>query len=168
MLTGFQLRATKAVLELTAKEIAAAIGVHPGTIIRLGFTKNREYLRCSAKNIILLRKFFETKDIFFPDENTLSLKSKIKPIPITGQLTRFQLKTARIASALTQEELSSYIRVSSSTISILERLNDQEYIKSTKMNTFLLKKYFEHLGIIFPNDLSVSLIKDPTVLSKKN
>jgi DNA-binding XRE family transcriptional regulator len=169
MIIGFQLRAAKAVLKLTAKQIAGAIDVHQGTIVRLGFTKNLEYIRCNSKNLILLKKFFELHGILFPDENTISLKTTITPIPITNQLTRFQLKAARIATGLTQKELSSCIKkVSSSTISLLEQLKDIEYIESTKINISLLKKYFEHLGIIFANDLSVSLIKDPQLLSKKS
>jgi len=168
MITGFQLRVAKAVLKLTAKQIAEAIHVHQGTIIRLGFTKNLEYLRCNAKNLILLKKFFELQCILFPDDNTVSLNTTITHVPITNQLTRFQLKSARIATGLTQKELSSCIKqVSSSTISLLEQLKNIEYIDSTKINISLLKKYFECLGIVFPNDLSVSLIRDPQILSKK-
>ena len=169
MITGFQLKATKAVLDLTAKEIANAIGIHQGTLVRLGLTSNLEFLKCNAKNIILLRKFFESRGILFPNENTLSLKTTITPIPITNQLTRFQLKAARVVSELTQEELSYYIKVSSSTISILEKFKNLEYIKSTKINIVLLKKYFEHLGIMFPNDFSISLTnkESSTFITKK-
>lgn len=170
MITGFQLRAAKAALELTAKEIGMAIGVHYGTLIRLGHTKNLEYLRCNAKNMILLKKFFENKNILFPDEHTISLKIGLDSTtntPNTGNLTRFQLKIARVAAGLTQSELAYYVKLSSSSISIMEQLKDLDYIESTKLDIMLLKKFFEHAGIIFPNDLTILLIRDPQILLKK-
>ncbi len=159
MIIGFQFKAAKEVLGLTAKEIASAIDVHQGTIVRLGFTKNLELVRCNTKTIFYLKKFFESHGILFPDENTIFLKTDIYPTPTTNQLTRFQLKSARIACELTQEELSSYIKVSSSSISILEKKRNIDYITSTKLDIVQLKKFFEHMGVVFLNDFSVALIK---------
>lgn len=149
MMIGFQFRSAKEVLDLTAKEIANAIGVHYGTIVRLGFTKNLELIRCNAKTIFFLKKFFEAQGISFPNENSISIYTTTSPVPISNQLTRFQLIASRVASELTQQELSSYIKVSSSTISMLEKASNTEYIKSPKLNTIQLKNFFEHLGIVF-------------------
>ena len=41
-----------------------------------------------------------------------------------NKMTRFQLKAARIAINLTQEGLSSYLKISSSTLSLLESLKN--------------------------------------------
>ena len=85
-----------------------------------------------------------------------------------NKMTRFQLKAARIAINLTQESLSSYLKISSSTLSLLESLKNDEYIEISKIDTYALKRFFKHIGIIFPNDLSVALTKDPAFMAKKS
>ena len=167
MITGFQLKAAKAVLGLTAKDIAGSIGVHPGTITRLCDTKNLEYLKCSVKNLVLIKKFFEKNNILFPNEKTISLYREIKNIN-SEKLTRFQLKAARIATGMTQEELGFHIKISSSMLSILENLENDQYIDPSKINTNILKKFFEHLGIFFPDDFTVTIEKDSQILAKKS
>jgi DNA-binding XRE family transcriptional regulator len=171
MLTGFQLRAAKETLGLTSKDIATSIGVHYGTIIRLCGTSNLDYLSCSVKTSSLLRNFFEEKDYIFKYGNCISLKNDFKYTinPNSNKkLTRFQLKAARIATTLTQEELSYYLKVSSSTLSLLENLNNMDYIESSKINIQTLKKFFELIGISFPDNLSICLKKDPQKLAKQN
>jgi len=168
MLTGFQLRAAIATSGFTAKHIAKQIGVHEGTIGRLCETKNLEYLSCNVRNMIRIKTFFENKGINFSPEHTISLCSSKEIIYNPDKLTRFQLKAARIATSLTQEELSFYIKVSSSTLSLAENLNNYEYVELPKINIPALKRFFEHIGIAFPHSLTVSLIKDPQPLVKKN
>lgn len=169
MLTGFQFRASRALLEYTFKDISDVIGVHEGTLIRFGRTKNLEYIRGHSQNVIAIRSFFEDKNIIFPSKNTITLSTNIHHyLQTEDSLTRFQLKVARIATGLTQDELSVYVRLSSSSISLLERKDNIEYISSNKIRISILKKFFERLGIIFPNDLTVELIKDPQILMRKN
>lgn len=169
MLTGFQFRSSKALLEYKLKDISNVIGVHEGTLIRFGRTKNLEYIRGHSQNIIAIRSFFEANHIIFPSSNSIALSTTIhRNIQKKNSLTRFQLKVARIAAGLTQDELSVYVRLSSSSISLLEHKDNIEYISSNKIQISILKKFFEHLGIIFPNDLTVSLAKDPQILMKRN
>jgi DNA-binding XRE family transcriptional regulator len=172
MITGFQLKAAKAVLDVTAKEIAEEIKMHPATIVRLCSTKNLAYLPCSAKNVAALITFFKVRGISFNEEymaNSIALKGTLSNSAYsTEKMTRFQLKAARIATNLTQESLSSYLKISSSSLSLLEKLKNNEYIEASKIDIYTLKRFFEHLGIAFPHDLSVALIKDPIFLVKKN
>lgn len=168
MITGFQLRASKAVLGLTAKHISSVIGVHHGTVTRLCKINNLDYLSCSVKTMVLLKNFFETNGIILSTENAISLKIELMPEPLEPYFTCFQLKVARIATGLTQAELSSYVKISSSLISLLEHQKASDYIESSKINISSLKRFFEHLGIVFHDDLTVSLIKDPKILLKKN
>lgn len=169
MLTGFQFRASRALLEYTFKDISDIIGVHEGTLIRFGRTKNLEYIRGHSQNIISIRSFFEDNHIFFPSQHAITLNTNIHHSNQTEDaLTRFQLKVARIATGLTQDELSVYVRLSSSSISLLERKDNTEYISSNKIQISILKKFFERLGVVFHNDLTVELIKDPKILMKKN
>ena len=163
MITGFQIRAAKGTLGLTAKDIADTISIHPCTIIRLCNTKNMEYLSCNVKNLVLIQNYFNNMSIIFPTKDSISLISDLEPFDSPNKMTAFQLKAARIATNLTQEKLSNLIKISSSTLSILENLNSKEYIESYKINIPILKKFFKHIGIIFPNDLTVTLIKDPFI-----
>ena len=169
MLTGFQFRASRALMEYTFKDISDVIGVHEGTLIRFGRTKNLEYIRGHSQNVIALRSFFEDNHIMFPSKDTITFGTKVHHhIQTDNALTCFQLKISRIATGLTQDELSVYVRLSSSSISLLERKDNTDYISSNKIQISILKKFFERLGIIFPNDLTVELIKDPQILMRKN
>lgn len=163
MITGFQIKAAKGILRLTAKNIADVIGIHPCTIIRLCNTKNLEYLSCNVKSLVLLQNYFSSMDVTFPSKDSISLISNLKPLDSHDKMTAFQLKAARIATNLTQEKLSNLIKISSSTLSILENLNNEEYIESSKINVPILKKFFKHIGVVFPNDLTVTLVKDPSI-----
>jgi len=171
MITGFQLRAAKSVLGLSAKEIAEEVGIHPATIIRLCSTKNMAYLPCNIKNIVSLIAFFKVKNISFNNDsitNSISLNLSLSKFHTENKMTRFQLKAARISTYLTQEGLSSYLKISSSTLSLLENLQNNEYIESSKIDIYALKRFYKHIGIIFPNDLSVALTQDPSFLAKKS
>jgi DNA-binding XRE family transcriptional regulator len=169
MLTGFQLRAAKSLLEYTFRDIANVIGVHENTLVRFANTQNLQYIRGVSHNIIMIKDFFEQKNILFPREHTISLKRDNDFLQSNNtNLTRFQLKASRIATGLTQDELSHYTKLSSSSISLLEHKNNMEYIESSKIQIPVLRRFFEHLGITFPDDLTVTLIKDPKILVKKN
>ena len=169
MITGFQFRAAKAICKLTAKEIATDIGLHQITLLRFGKTKNLEYLNGITKNVILVKNFFESKKILFPQKNSLTLKTNIEDISNSENgFSRFQLVCARIATGLTQAQLAKYAKVSSGTISSMERLENHKLIEVKKMNTFILKSFFEHIGVVFENDLTVILVKDPKVFLKSH
>lgn len=160
MITGFQFNAAKATLGITAKDISIAINLHPVTLCRLGYTKNFEYLRCHSRNLIKIVKFFEKRGIVFSQlNNSISLTLSSLPY-LDNNLTRFQLICARISTGLTQQELSSYLGISAGTLSILENLNNADYIKTKLLKIPLLIDFFNKVGIIFSNN-TVSLMKDP-------
>jgi transcriptional regulator with XRE-family HTH domain len=173
MLTGFQLKAAKAILGLTSQNIAEKTGVHSGTVTRWCKTKNLDYLPSSVKHLVLVKEFFEINSIVFPSKNSISFKRinknpNPKSLDSFDTITRFQLKTARIATGLAQEELSFYIKISSSALSLLENLNNEEYIDPSKLNIHNLKNFYLLIGITFPDDLTVTLLKDPEKLVKQN
>lgn len=163
MITGFQFRAAKAALGITAKGLAESINIHEVTLGRLGKTTNCEYLACHSKNILLLKNFFRDYGILLPEEhNTIQLQVEHRIIlPEVYSMTRFQLICARTATWLTQQQLSANIRISSGTISLLENLVNTEYLQGKKLKISILKNFFEHLGISFPDDFTVTIINDP-------
>ncbi|NRB11544.1 MAG: helix-turn-helix domain-containing protein [Rickettsiaceae bacterium] len=167
MLTGFQYRAGKAILSFTAKEIAKNIDLHEATLVRLGKTPNLDYLQCHTKNIISLKLFFEENNIVFPNKDSIKYSPNKNLTINKNKITRFQLVCARIATGLTQQKLANQVRVSSGTISLLENLENQEIVYSRKLDSFLLKAFFERLGIEFNDDFTVTLKKDPSFFFNK-
>lgn len=169
MITGFQFKAARVATKLNAKEIADFIGLHQVTLLRFARTPNLEYLSCHTKNMLLLENFFEKQGILFPTNNCIRLKinESIKRIDYPG-LTRFQLVTARIATGLNQYELSQHIRISPGTLSLLEGLENHEFLANRKLKISSLKIFFEHLGILFEDNFTVTLTKDPKTFFVKS
>ena len=163
MITGFQFRAAKGVLNLQMKNIALAIGVHQETVIQWSArTANFDFLPCNVRKINAIEQYFNTYNITFHKDNGMSLQDnqyRFSNNQLT--MTRFQLKAARIALKMTQKELAFYIKVSPAAISRLEMLKNKEYIKSLRLDTYKLRYSFEKTGIFFPNDLYIFLLKDP-------
>ena len=158
MLTGFQLKSAKVALGYTALHISEAIGIHQSTITRLCLTENHKYLACSVRTMALLEKFFEHENVEFLDRNSIAWKGRKVQ---TNKITRFQLRTARIAADITQEELSFHLKISSSTLSLLEQLDNEECVKMSELNLIALRKYFEIIGVTFPDSLTVKLARAP-------
>ncbi len=169
MLTGFQYRAAKAITKLKAKDISKNIDLHEATLVRFGKTDNLDYLQAHTKSIVSLKLFFENNKIIFPKKDCikLNLNKNLETITQKNKITRFQLVCARIATGLTQKELANQIRISSGTISLLENLKNQDFVHSRKIDSFILKTFFEHLGIEFDNDFTVTLNKDPRLFFNK-
>jgi DNA-binding XRE family transcriptional regulator len=166
MLTGFQLKAAKNVLSLEAKDIADSIGMNYESILRLGKTDNFDYIKCYKKNLLLIKSFFEHQNIIFHEnENGISLKSN-KIFTHQKRLTKFQFKISRIAINLTQDELSEYIKISSSAISLIENIDNEAYVYNTKLNMQILISFFEHLGLSYPTPLTVILKKTHSIFIK--
>lgn len=163
MITGFQLRAAIASTKLFTKEISEIINLHQVTLLRLKRTPNLEYLNCHSKNFLKLEDFFRKQSIIFPEIHKIKLISDNFKLIRTGHpvITRFQLVVARTATGLTQLELSNQIGISSATLSSLENLENEEFIYSKKVKVSLLKSFFEHLGIVFEDNFTIALIKDP-------
>ena len=164
MLTGFQFRAALVIGKITAKELSQNIDLHEVSLLRLKKnTSNLEYLNCFARNMLLLQRFFEDRGIIFPDKNIIALNTAQR----LNDVSRFHLVTARVAAGLTQNQLSQILRVSYGTISLLEKLDNLDPIRSVKLCNSTIVKFFEAVGIIFKEDYSVILKRDPKEFMKK-
>lgn len=161
MLTAFQLRVARDVLGLGLRELAEYLNVSRTTVFKWEHQQNLSLVHTVAKveNAVLIKPFFEERGIMFTNENTISLKTSIFPTPTTGALTRFQLRAARTATRLTQDELSVHLLTQRIVINYLERQNNSTYINTTsrEIDEILIKNIFEKYGIIFPDDFSISL-----------
>lgn len=172
MLTGFQLRASRGVLNLFTKDVAKSIGLHISTLVRLEEnTPNLSFLKCNLRTLLLITNYFESNGIIFPNRGAISLKkfddSSI-PKDSSYKLTRFQLKTARIAMRFTQKTLGEYIGLPQSTLSELEgKYSNTNFIRCSEDNAKIIKLFFLKNGIVFPNYTTIELIDDPILLLHK-
>jgi len=166
MMTGFQFKAALAVSRLKANELAKLIGLHQATILRYARTSNFEYLNCHSENSFTLELFFKNRGIIFLSDNSIKL-SESHLIKNYDGITRFHLVVARIATGLSQNEFSKHIKISYGSLSILERLENYEFITNRKINITSLKTFFSHLGILLNDNFTVTLKKDPTIFFKR-
>jgi hypothetical protein len=163
MLSGFQYRAALAATKITVNELGALIGLHPITLLRYKKTPNQIPVSRRVKNTLLLQDFFERRSVLFPATNSVKLKTDFT----SKNITRFHLVVARIATGLNQHQLSSILRISPSTLSILENLNNMEVINTRTLKNSNLIRFFEHVGITLNDDYSVSINKDPEKFIEK-
>lgn len=169
MLTGFQLRAARGALNIFTKDLTQSIGLHNSTLVRLEeCTPNLSYPKCNSRTLLLITNFFESEGILFPNKNAISLKKTSKSSLEEAsdyRLTKFQLKSARIAMRLSQKLLGEYIGFPQSTLSELEGIgNNVDYIKCSEENAKTIKYFFLENGIIFPDFMTVELTDDPVSL----
>ena len=95
IITGFQLRASRKVLNLTLDQLSKNCGVSKVTLSRLINTiDNNNEITCSAQNAEKIILYFNSQQIIFPDKNTIKLDEYIEPKPVDTNLTRFQFITA--------------------------------------------------------------------------
>lgn len=157
MLTGFQYRAALAATNITLKSLSSSTGLHAATLLRLKKTPNCVFINCHNKNLNIIEKFFESKNVFFSNNNSIQLKCNQN----SNDITRFHFVVARIALGLNQKQLSKMLRISSGTISLLEKLNNTDVLKTRKIQNNDFISFFEKVGIIFINNYTVILKKDP-------
>lgn len=166
MLTGFQYKASIAILKIDIKDLSKILKLNEATLLRLKKTKNFDYLRCHRKNMLLITSYFHKHNITYPDKDSIQL-NEINNLDEEFALTRFHLVSARIATGLNQNQLSKILRISPGTISLLEKLNNIEKISTRKVKNSSLINFFNHLGIVFNKNNIVTLRKDPQLFLDK-
>lgn len=158
-----QLRAARAVLNLGVRDIGSLIGVSRMTISKLEHnTTTLDHIKHGEKRNDTLVWFFKKKNIVFPDNYTICDDSIIKSDPLNpvDQLTRFQLRGARIILAKDRIVFSNLLGIERGIIEYAESLNNQEYISPRDKNiTKKIKEMFNHYGIEFPDNQSVTFKK---------
>jgi len=129
MLTTFQLRVSRSILDLGIRDIGSLLNTSRTTVYIWENKPNLSYINIKPDDLNCLKYFFEQKNIFFPDERTINLYQNTL-IPINkNTLTRFQLKAARIALRLSQSELANYIGVLQQVIARAEILDNKEFVR---------------------------------------
>lgn len=167
MITGFQFKASMYALKLNAKEASNLVCLSQATLLRFGKVQNFDYINCHTSTNIALINFFEKEGIVLHTQNSISLAYKENNQIPDNAITRFQLVCARIATGLNQKELSHHLRISAGTISLLESLDNHEIIQTRTIHISTLKKFFERIGVIFNDQCTVTLKKDPSIFFKK-
>jgi hypothetical protein len=157
----FQLRAGRSVLGIGVRELGHFLGVSGATISLWEQKDKNKHLKTSDKNNTLLKKFFEQREVFFPDEQTISLNPASLLQNTDDTLTRFQLRASRAILNLSQAELANCIGISSQLVTRAEHLNNKELIRPKEAGVVKkLRFWFEDHGIYFKNNLSLSIEHD--------
>jgi len=156
----FQLRASRAILNLGVRDIGSYIGVS-GTAVSTWESKDIHLdINTSDKNIRILEQFFMIKNIFFPDENSISLNELIIETKNNDfqKLSRFQLKGARAILGINRKELARLVGIDQYVITRAERLDNKEYIrpKDFSVSTKIKRIFMQH-GIYFPTPFTISI-----------
>ena len=164
ILNAFQLRSARSALNVGVREIGSIIEVSRTTISVWENQKNFELIKTSQHNNNTLITFFKERGINFPSEKSISLD--IDSHNKSGLLSRFQIRVARVAMNLTQDELSKFIKIPLLLLNYLEKQQNSVYISSTPkpINEYALRSFFERNGIRFPEDFCIYLEKDPREL----
>jgi hypothetical protein len=158
ILTGFQLRASRQVLNLTLEELHKESNVSKITLSRLENTiSNLEDISCSAKDAENILSFFSQKDLSFNNKHTIALKEDIETKDVKENITRFQFIVARTILQYSQREISKYLRINYNTVHKLESFDNKSFlhIKSANISDFIC--FFAKKNISFPDNLSVQL-----------
>ena len=161
MLTGFQFRVSRAILDLYYEQLANHAGLHFSTLKNLEEdTPNLSHPRCQLKTVIALTSFFNKHGILFSSSNIITLKPSeiITSQESSDKMTRFQLKGARVALRLTQKELGEHIGIPQSTLSDLEiRHKNEQFVKLNPAVIKAMKSFFLQQGVTFPSHTSIEL-----------
>ncbi|RYE05551.1 MAG: hypothetical protein EOP33_05245 [Rickettsiaceae bacterium] len=161
MLTGFQLRASRSVLNLLIKDLASETGLYHTTLSRLeNSTPNLSYLKCNLRSSILLIKFFESKHVIFPNINSICIKNIVGHVNHGRSITRFHLKISRIAMRASQKIFGELFGIPQSTISDLETTG---MISDCINVDEKLIKFFMSKGISFIDPWIIELFDDPDI-----
>ena len=163
MLSGFQLRAARRVLDLSRNDLAAKTDLRPSTIVTLETkASNLCHLKCAANVENQIRAFFNKKGFMFADDNAISLIVSNKPAKKSlNSLTRFQFKAARVATGLSQEKIAKLFNLSQKDIYNIELAHNTAFIGSSRIKPIEIKSFFKDLGIEFKGTMSLKLIEDP-------
>jgi len=158
IITGFQLRASRRVLNHTLEELHQSTGVSKITISRLESTiDNLQDISCSAKDAENLYNYFTNEKLLYPNKNTISLDLNIDYKPIEENLTRFQFIAARVIYRISQHLLSKQLGIHYNTVYRLEKISNESYINTKKEDIIHFIHFFRKMNINFPNNKTVYL-----------
>lgn len=164
MLTGFQFKVSRAILDLHYEQLAGNVGLHFSTMKRIeDETPNLTPLKSQLSTVILLTRFFNKQGIYFPASNIVTINKNTSSAgrDSLDKITRFQLKGARVALKLTQKELGEQVKIPQSTISDLEiKYKNEQFLKLDPAVARFIKSFFIQHGVIFPSPVTIELKTD--------
>jgi hypothetical protein len=160
IITGFQLRAAKASLNLDYNTLSNDTNVSKITLSRLVNTiKNLDEITCSVQDAHNLYNYFRDKELIFPNQHTVAMNYPIEKRSVINNITRFQLVVARTALRLSQRDFAKNITsITRSSFQKFEEQKDNDYFKNTKLSPTKIIVFFNKQGVSFPGNSSVSIL----------
>ncbi len=160
MLKTFQLRVARSVTGIEVREVALYLGISRTIISRWEKQPLLDFIKTKKVSPESLLFFFKQHGVLFPDEYSVKFNSQLKSFD-SIHLTRFQLRAARAALSLTQDELAKLTNTSKSIINYLEIQNNETLLNTTNkdIDDLIFKKFFLTKGLLFPDNFTICFIK---------
>ena len=130
MLRTFQLRVARSVTGIEIREVALYLGISRTIISRWENQPIFDSIKTKKVSPESLVFFFKQHGILFPSEDSVKFTSQLKSVN-SIHLTRFQLRAARAALGLTQDELATLTNSSRAINNYLEIQNNETLLNST-------------------------------------
>lgn len=160
IITGFQLRSSRKILNLTLKQLHELTSVSKVTLARLeNNIENLEDIKCSAQNAESIYNYFIGKKLLYHNKSTIFLDIDTINNGEEKSLTRFQFLVARTICNMSQISLAKKIDIHYNTIYRLEKVENNKSLDINKRNINIILNFFQSKGVSFPNDKSVFLTK---------
>ena len=131
MMKVFQLKVSRAVLNLGIRDIGSYVGVSSTAVSSWEKGDNYSNICTSNNNIQILEQFFMIKNILFPDQDSVLLNKLIEEFSKSSAkpLTRFQLRGARAIMCINRKDLATLAQIDQYVITRAERVINSEYIR---------------------------------------
>jgi len=156
-ITYQQLKIARGVLNLGVRDIGALLKINKSTVSNAEQGKTRDFFH---KNSATLIDFFKKNNIIFPTEYSIRydqlINNQNNTSSTSSNITRFQLKSARLLLSLSQQALSNQLGITEGVIVRLELLPNNTYINPK--NTLIVNKLhelFKSHGVEFSDGLYV-------------
>lgn len=158
IITGFQLRTSRKILNLTLKHLHELTNVSKVTLARLEHNiENLEDIKCSAQDAESIHNYFISKKLLFPNKHSIFLDIDTINNSAEKSLTRFQFLVARTICNMSQLSLSEKVDVHYNTIYRLEKSKNNQSLDINEKKICNIINFFKSKGISFPDDKSVFL-----------
>lgn len=162
MLKAFQIRAARSVTGIGVRDIGLYLKVSGTIISRWEQQVPLSEIKSNATEPNSLKFFFKQHGISFPDTSSIALDVSSLSELKTKSLTRFQLRAARAALCLSQNELAELTSIPQKIINYLENQDNTTFLNSPpkKIDDSVLRGFFEENGVVFKGSFCISLTKN--------
>lgn len=158
IISGFQFRASRKVLNLTLSQLHSETKVPQGVLARLeNKIGNLQKIQCKADEADILFHYFSSHNLSFPDISSLELVLPNKLISNKFLISRFQLIVARSILRLSQRSLGNIVGLSHTMITRMEKLDNNQNITLSSEILNVMLSVFSKNGITLCNNNVVIL-----------